>query len=867
MSRRWLAPEVIQTSAMDCGPAVLKAALGGFGVPAHLGRLREACQTDVDGTSINTLEDLARELGLRPLQTVAPVEHVGIPDVAPLPAIAVTVRPDGSRHFVLLWREVAGRVQVMDPARGRRWASWSELRGELYRHPAQLDAEAFARWARSPVFLGGLATRLVALGIPEDRVGIEITEKLSSPAGLRGLDGAARAAASLQASGALGRGAEAARFVEALAARVAAGEDALLPADSYCLQPVSGGAVVTGAVLLLLEGPEAGARVAPRSEALARALEAPPEAPVRELARLIHSLAPWALPAALGVAAVSALGGVAQAALMRALLDAGRWLQTPSQRGLAIAAMLALVLILGAISWGWGLALARLGRQFELHLRRAFHAKLPRLSDRYFASRLASDLAERAHAIALLRSVPVSSAAALNAMGALLATLAGLSWLDPRLAPLALLSACSAVLLPLLLHPFLASRELRRQTFDGSLARSYLDAMLGATPLRAHGAEESMRREHEGLLTGWRRAGEEALLASVFAATLQGAVGLGLAAWMVHAHLSHAAHGGGALLVVFWSTQLPAQGRGLIDALRALPAMQGVAMRVLEPLSAPEEARGEGEDPEAAARWAAGPLSVQAEGVEVQAGGRSLLRLPTLALAAGEHVAIVGRSGAGKSSLLSLLLGWWRPTAGSLRVGGLELTAERLPLLRRRVAWVDPEVRVWNASLLDNLRYGHEGDLQLDAILEQAELLGVLRALPEGLATPLGEGGGLLSGGQGQRVRLGRAMGAAAPGLVLLDEPFRGLDRGQRRRLLARARARWAEATLLFVTHDVGDTSGFERVWVIEDGAIVEDGAPAELAAAGGPFARMLHEEGEVNALWSRWRRLVLREGQLEEGA
>ena len=76
--RRWLAPEVIQTSAMDCGPAALKSALEGFGVSVHLGRLREACQTEVDGTSISTLEALATSLGMSPRQTLCPPEHLGV---------------------------------------------------------------------------------------------------------------------------------------------------------------------------------------------------------------------------------------------------------------------------------------------------------------------------------------------------------------------------------------------------------------------------------------------------------------------------------------------------------------------------------------------------------------------------------------------------------------------------------------------------------------------------------------------------------------------------------------------------------------------------------------------------------------------
>src|SRR5437879_4429304 len=87
---RLIVPEVVQTSAMDCGPAVLKAALEGFGIPVSYGRLREACQTDVDGTSINTLEEVARHLGLDAEQVMLPVDHLLFPQAGALPALLVT---------------------------------------------------------------------------------------------------------------------------------------------------------------------------------------------------------------------------------------------------------------------------------------------------------------------------------------------------------------------------------------------------------------------------------------------------------------------------------------------------------------------------------------------------------------------------------------------------------------------------------------------------------------------------------------------------------------------------------------------------------------------------------------------------------
>ncbi len=147
----------------------------------------------------------------------------------------------------------------------------------------------------------------------------------------------------------------------------------------------------------------------------------------------------------------------------------------------------------------------------------------------------------------------------------------------------------------------------------------------------------------------------------------------------------------------------------------------------------------------------------------------------------------------------------------------------------------------------------------------------VLEKLPDGLQSPLGEGGGLLSGGEGQRVRFAR--GALRPGvrLAILDEPFRGLDRDQRRELLVEARKLWAQVTLLCITHDVGETQAFDRVLVIEGGKVVEEGSPNELALqAGSRYAAMLEAEVAVRkGLWSGqvWRRLRLDNGKLFESS
>jgi ATP-binding cassette subfamily B protein len=153
--------------------------------------------------------------------------------------------------------------------------------------------------------------------------------------------------------------------------------------------------------------------------------------------------------------------------------------------------------------------------------------------------------------------------------------------------------------------------------------------------------------------------------------------------------------------------------------------------------------------------------------------------------------------------------------------------------------------------------------------IEAAQLRDLLENLPDGLQTSLGEGGALVSGGEGQRVRFGRAILRSRARLILLDEPFRGLDREQRRRLLSQARRLWSDKTLLCVTHDVSETQSFDRVLVVEGGKVVEDNAPSLLAGQEGTRYRAMldAEEAVRTGLWANdgWRSLSLRDGLVVE--
>jgi ATP-binding cassette subfamily B protein len=457
-----------------------------------------------------------------------------------------------------------------------------------------------------------------------------------------------------------------------------------------------------------------------------------------------------------------------------------------------------------------------------------------------------------------LRRLPTLAGELLLAICSMILTVVGIAWLDPAGALFAGLGALLSLAASGLALPVLFERDLRFRTHGGALGRVVLDTLIGLVPIRTHGAARALRREHEQLLVEWMRAGLDLLRAAIGVEAIQALVGTLVVVVIVARHSLAEGEVGAMLLLIYWALRIPTLG-------------ERIALRLLEPLGAPDEEQAHARADATMASAPAQGVEIMLEQVSVVAAGATLLDAVDLHVAPGEHVAIVGRSGAGKSTLVSLLLGWHHAASGELRVDGHRLDGTRLAALRSATAWVDPAIALWNETLIDNLLYGSgSGALErVGAGLRDAELLELVANLPAGLQTALGEGGGLLSGGEGQRVRLGRALLREAVRLVVLDEPLRGLDRARRAALITRVRALWPDATLLCVTHDIEETLDFPRVLVVEAGAIVQDGPPRELADdAAGAYATMLAREREVHAqLWRRpdWRRLEIHEGRVRE--
>jgi ATP-binding cassette subfamily B protein len=889
MKRRLFAPEVTQTSAMDCGPASLKCMLEGFGRRVSYGRLREACQTDVDGTSIDVIEQVAGQLGLQAEQTMVPLDHLLLPEAGALPAILLVRNADGAVHFVVVWRRVGPFVQIMDPASGRRWVRTKDLVARTFVHAMPVPAEAWREWAGGDAFLGPLRVRMRRVGALQASDEL-IARAAADPSwrSLATLDAATRLCEAMVAASAVRAGPEAARLLATFFEQARDELDASPPVESCIpgtfwsagpMAPAEDGEPLVrlrGAVLVRATGiAERRAQDAQEGDApslspeLAAALREEPTRPLRAVVAALRAdglLTPALVAAA---AATAALGVVVEALVLRGLLGAafhhGRWEHRLSAIA-ALASLVALLLCVEAPAFGQAL---RMGRRLEARLREAFLSKIPRLPDRYFASRPASDMSHRAHAIHVLRTLPQFGFRILRSTADLAITACGLVWLDPRSWPYVLAAALTCLALPLLVQRALVERDLRVRSFDGALTRFYLDALLGVVAVRTHGAGPSVRREHETMLGEFRRAFVGLLSVSTGVDAMTAVVGAVTAMGLLAQYVLRGGDPAGSLLLVYWALSLPNIGADLAASIRQYPELRNTTERLLEPLGALED-----EDATSPARALgtadAAAADVRFEGVGVRAAGKTILEDVDVTIPAGTHVAVVGPSGAGKSSLCALLLGWHRASHGRVLVDGAPLRGERLDALRERTAWIDPAIALWNRPLLENIEYGaSEATPDLSALLDSADLVGLLQQLPTGMQTPLGDGGALVSGGEGQRVRLARAMRRAGSRLVVLDEPFRGLDREKRRQLLARSRELWKNATLLCVTHDVGETVDFDRVLVIDQGRVVEDGPPSELAGdRASRYRALLDAERTVREeLWRNkgWRHVELRAGVLVE--
>ncbi|MGM0537089.1 MAG: lipid A export permease/ATP-binding protein MsbA [Pseudomonadota bacterium] len=211
-----------------------------------------------------------------------------------------------------------------------------------------------------------------------------------------------------------------------------------------------------------------------------------------------------------------------------------------------------------------------------------------------------------------------------------------------------------------------------------------------------------------------------------------------------------------------------------------------------------------------------------------------------LEVAPGEMVAIVGRSGSGKSTLVGLLPRFYRPTAGRILIDEVPLEAFRLQPLRRQIALVSQQVTLFNASIADNIAYGVDDPDRsaIEAAARAAHAHEFIERMPGGYDAVVGENGVMLSGGQRQRLAIARAIFKDAP-LLVLDEATSALDTESERHIQAALEEVCRGRTTFVIAHRLSTIERADRILVLEQGEVVEQGSHAELLARDGAYAAL----------------------------
>lgn len=566
------------------------------------------------------------------------------------------------------------------------------------------------------------------------------------------------------------------------------------------------------------------------------------QATARDLLRLVAGHK----PAVLGAIVLTIVGsgfGLVQPLFVRQAIEAAGRGELAAALLLGLAALFiaqALVSALGQF------LLERTGEGIVLGLRRRLTSRLLRLRMSVYDQHRLGDLISRAGTdTTMLRNVVAQSVVdlvtgALTAVGAVALML----WIDAVLFGLvALTVAVAAVVVSSLLQRVRSASE-RAQHSVGAMVADLERAIGGVRTVRASRAErrEAARiddRATAAYTAGVRTAKLTSLMSPATELAVHGSLLLVLLVGGMRVASGEASLGD---LVAFllYATLLVVPLSGMFEAVGMLYKGLGALQRVREALALPSEDDGVAPGPRrrrpavaATGNGVASAAALQLQDVWFRYRQQPVLRGVSFTVPPRSHVALVGRSGAGKSTVFTLVERFYDPEHGTIRLGGHDVEELGRDECRNRVALVDQNAPVLHGTLRDNLVYAapQAGDAEIDGVVELLNLRELVDRLPQGLASQVGERGCTLSGGERQRVAIARAL-LTRPSLLLLDEPTSNLDainEASLGRAIDRVRQHCA---LLVIAHRLSTVRLADRIVLLEAGEVAGMGTHEELLAS-----------------------------------